>query len=419
MLANIFGLLSHDLGIDLGTANTLVYVKGKGIVIREPSVVALHRKSKEILAIGTEAKKMIGKTPLNILAVRPLREGVISDFDVTARMLKYFIRKVHQSPSIFPKIPRPKVVIGIPSGVTEVERRAVADAAVSAGAREVFLIEEPMAAAIGAGLPVETSQGSMVVDIGGGTTEMAVVSLGGLVSVKSLRIAGDRLDQAVMDFARSRYNLLLGERTAEEVKIAVGNAYPVDSEAGKTEDARVLRWRSLLVEEGGSEDEAIPACHSVRQPADDPESSYIDAGSGSGMTNNATANSVMGAFHRLPEDIASKVVKMRGRDLASGLPKTIVVGYHDIREALQYTLMTIVEAVKNTIEETPPELVADIIRGGITLAGGSAQLPGLTALMTKETGIKTTLAKDPMTCVVRGTAKVLESPKLLKRVRVI
>lgn len=403
MLGNLFGLLSHDLGIDLGTSNTLVYVKGKGIVIREPSVVAIHRKSKELLAIGTEAKKMIGKTPMNILAVRPLREGVISDFDITARMLKYFIHKVHQSPSFFPKVPRPKVVIGIPSGVTEVERRAVADAAVSAGAREVFLIEEPMAAAIGAGLPVETSQGSMIVDIGGGTTEMAVISLGGLVSVKSLRIAGDRLDQAVMDFARSRYNLLLGERTAEEVKIAVGNAYPLETGDTGTEDVRVIRWRSLLVEENASVDgeKSEMTVNETSVSTDDPNIQHFGNGD------------------RPSEDLATRAVKMRGRDLASGLPKTVLVGHSEIREALQYTLMTIAEAVKNTIEETPPELVADIIRGGITLAGGSAQLPGLASLMTKETGIKTVLAKDPMTCVVRGTARVLESPKLLKRVRVI
>ena len=397
MLNNLLGMFSHDIGVDLGTANTLVYVKGKGIVIREPSVVAQHRKTKEILAIGEEAKQMIGKAPFNISVVRPLREGVISDFDAASSMLKYFIRQVHRSTSLIPKIPKPRVVVGIPSGVTEVERRAVTDAAFSAGAREVALIEEPMAAAIGANLPIESPQGSLIVDIGGGTTEIAVVSLGGLVTVKSLRIAGDRFDSAVMDFARSQYNLLLGERTAEEVKIAVGNAYSFGSAPGQnlSVDSRTLKWRSLLSEDtDGGDLEKIEASVSEDEGA---ESS--DKG-------------------KNIESLALKTVKMRGRDLASGLPKTVVVGFREIREALDSPLRLIIEAIKDAVEETPPELVADIIRGGITLAGGGAGLSGLDYLVAEQTGIKTIIAKDPMTCVVRGTAKVLDNPKLLKRVRV-
>ncbi len=412
MLDSFFGLFSHDLGIDLGTANTLVYVRGKGIVIREPSVVAIHRKTKEIIAIGVEAKQMIGKTPANILAIRPLREGVISDFDTTARMLKYFVQKVHRSPSLFPKFPRPRIVIGIPSGVTEVERRAVAEAASGAGAREVFLIEEPMAAAIGAGLPVDTPKGSLIVDLGGGTTEIAVVALGGLVAVRSLRIAGDRLDLAVIEYARAKYNLLLGERSAEEVKIAVGNAFPLEAEGeSETTDSRVLRWRSLLAEEGVGEER-------INENSERFGGAPSTANSDQNLTE--AKDSAEGAsLPRPTEELTLKMVKMRGRDLASGLPKTVVVGYQEIREALSFTLMTIVEAIKDTIEETPPELVADIIRGGITLAGGTAQLPGLPILIAKETGIRTVVAKDPMTCVVRGTSKLLENPRLLKRVRVV
>lgn len=404
MFNTLLGLFSHDIGIDLGTANTLVYVRGKGIVIREPSVVALHRKTKDILAMGRDAKSMLGKTPANILAIRPLREGVISDFDTTAAMLKYFIHQVHRSPTLLPKIPRPRIVIGIPSGVTEVERRAVADVCLQAGAREVFLVEEPMAAAIGAGLPVESPQGSLIVDSGGGTTEIAVASLGGLVTVKSLRLAGDRLDQAVIDYAKAKYNLLLGERTAEEVKMAVGNAYPTEADVRESErpqDARTLRWRSLLSEE---------------MEEDSQESNRAIKPSRSGEEKAVTE---MGERSQPAEGLTLKVSKMRGRDLATGLPKTVVVGFSELREALRPTLNLIVEAIKDAVEETPPELVADIIRGGITLAGGTAQLPGLDFLIAQKTGIKTIVAKDPMTCVVRGTAKVLENPRLLRRVRVV
>lgn len=353
MLDFIFGFFSHDLGIDLGTANTLVYLKGKGILIREPSVVAIHKKTKDILAIGAEAKEMVGKTPANILTIRPLREGVISDFEAAERMLKYFICRAHEIPSLLPRVPRPRVVVGIPSSVTEVERRAVSDAALSAGAREVHLVEEPMAAAIGAGLPVESPQGSIIVDIGGGTTEIAVISLGGIVTVKSLRVAGDKMDEAVVEYARGKFNLLLGERTAEEVKIAVGSAYPT----GKN-------------------------------------------GAGS-------------------DPMTARQAVMRGRDLTSGLPKSIDVSEADIGEALKPPLRTIAQAVKETIEETPPELVADIIKGGVTLCGGGALLPGLDQLIAEKTGIAVRVAKDPMTCVVRGTGAVLDNLKLLERVRVV
>lgn len=346
MLDKIFSIFSHDMGIDLGTANTLVLVRGKGILIREPSVVAIHKKTKEVQAVGSEAKRMLGKTPATISAIRPLRDGVISDFYVVEKMLSYFIRKVHQSPSGIPKIPRPRVVIGVPSGITEVERKAVVDASLSAGARKVFLVEEPMAAAIGASLPISEPQGSMIVDMGGGTSEIAVISLGGVVTNKSLRVAGDEMDQEIINYARSRYNLLVGDRTAEEIKILIGNAYPY---------------------EGDKEDKAL----------------------------------------------------LRGRDLKTGLPKSIEVNAAEIREALKNPLFTIVNAVKDAIEETPPELVADILKSGITLAGGTSLIKGFDRLMAEETKMPVTLAKDPLTCVVRGCGVVLEDIELLKRVKVI
>ncbi len=345
MLNRFLGLFSHDIGIDLGTANTMVLVRGKGIVIREPSVVAIHKKTREVLAIGTEAKRMIGKTPANILAIRPLREGVISDFEVTEQMLHFFINKVHQTPSRIPKIPRPRVVIGIPSGVTEVERRAVSDAARSAGAREVHLLEEPMAAAIGAGLPIEEPQGFMIVDIGGGTTEIAVISLGGIVVGKSVRTAGDAMDSNIIDYARKHFNLLLGERTAERIKIDVGSAFA-------------------------------------------------------------------------SEEYDSLETVMRGRDLASGLPREIPVSAVEVREALEPAVSHIVRMVKDAVEETPPELLADIMKTGIVLAGGASQLRGMAQLIARDVEIAAAVAEDPMTCVVRGAGKVLEELDLLKRVEV-
>jgi len=341
MLNKLFGHFSYDIGIDLGTANTLVYVRGKGLAINEPSVVAINIKTKQILEIGDAAKKMVGRTPANIVASRPLVDGVVSDFEVTEQMLKYFIQKVHKETFSF--YPRPRVVIGLPSGVTEVERRAVEDAAKNAGARQVFLIEEPMAAAIGARLPVNEAAGSMIVDIGGGTTEVAVISLGGIVASRSLRIAGDELNEDIVQFARDEYNLLLGERTSEDIKIAIGSAYPLEEKL-----------------------EAV----------------------------------------------------MRGRDVVTGLPKAITVDSDQIRQAIQKSVNAIVESVKMTVEETPPELVADIMDKGIFLAGGGALLRGLDRLLTLATKMPVYIADDPLTCVARGCGIVLEDIDTLKGVLV-
>ncbi len=346
MLGSLFGLFSHDLGIDLGTANTLVYVRGKGIVIREPSVVARHKKTKHILAIGGEAKKMLGKTPQTIEAFRPLKDGVIADFDATAAMLKHYITLVHQSPrpSFIPKIPRPKVVVGIPSGVTEVERRAVQEAAIMAGAREAYLIEEPMAAAIGAGLPIEESAGNFICDIGGGTSEIAVLSLGGIVVNRSIRIAGDEMDEAITTFIRLKYSLLVGEQTAEQVKIAIGSAYPTD----KTERQTVVR----------------------------------------------------------------------GRDVETGLPKSVRLNESEVREALATVIGQIIEGISETIEETPPELVGDIVEHGIVLAGGGALIRGMDKRIAMELKMPVWVTDDPQTAVVRGCGKLLDDPALLRKVKV-
>lgn len=339
MFNKLLGLFSQDIGIDLGTANTLVYVRGKGIVINEPSVVAINQKTKQVLAIGEEARRMVGRTPGNIVAIRPLVDGVVSDFEVTEQMLKYFISKVHASR--FSLLPRPRIIIGIPYGVTEVERRAVEEAAVNAGAREVYLIEEPVAAAIGARLPIQEAMGSMIVDIGGGTTEVAVISLGGIVASRSLRIAGDELNEDIKTYAREQLNLLLGDRTAEEIKIKIGSALPLK---------------------------------------DNPKA------------------------------------PLRGRDLITGLPKEIIVDNEQMQKAMRKSVMQIVEAIKVTIEETPPELVADIMQKGIIIAGGGALLRGLDKLISQLTETQVHLADDPLTCVVRGTGVVLEDLDNLQEV---
>lgn len=346
MLDFLFGLLSHDLGIDLGTANTLVYVRGKGIIIREPSVVARHRKTKQIVAIGREARGMLGKTPTTIEAFRPLKDGVIADFDATAAMLAHYIKLIHQQPtnSLLPKIPRPKVVVGIPSGVTEVERRAVQEAAIMAGAREAYLIEEPMAAAIGAGLPIQESSGCFICDIGGGTSEIAVLSLGGIVVNRSIRIAGDEMDEAITSFMRLKYSLLIGELSAEDMKISVGSAYPV----GKSDRQTVVR----------------------------------------------------------------------GRDIETGLPKSIRVGEAEIREALTPVIQQIIEGIGETIEETPPELIGAIMEHGIVLAGGGALLKGLDKLIAQEVKMPVWVTEDPQTAVVRGCGKLLDDRVLLAKVKV-
>jgi rod shape-determining protein MreB len=330
---------SYDLGIDLGTANTLVYLRGVGVVIREPSVVAINKDTGRVIAVGAEAKKMIGRTPANIVAIRPLKDGVIADFETTERMLEYFIRKARVSGRFI----APLVVIGIPAGITEVERRAVHDSAKSAGAREIYMIEEPMAAAIGSGLPVDEASGSIIVDIGGGTTEVAVISLGGIVTSVSMRVAGDEFDESIMNFSKLKYNLLIGERTSERIKIEVGSAFP------------------------------------------------------------------------LKEELSTL---MQGRDLVTGLPKTVRVTSPEIREALAGRVNQIVKAVKDALEETSPELSADVYERGIMLAGGGSLLKNLDKRIAQATGIPTFLADDPLTAVVNGTEKVLEDIERLRHVLV-
>lgn len=338
-IETFFGRFAHDLGVDLGTANTLIYTKDKGIVINEPSVVAVNIRTEQILAVGQEAYRMVGRTPAHIVANKPLVDGVISDFEVSEKMLKYFFRKVNKETFLFS--PRPRVVIGIPLDVTEVERKAVEDAVHSAGAREVYLIEQPMAAAIGARLPVQDSRGWMVVDIGGGTTDIAVISLGGIVTSRSLKIAGNELNDDIIKFSRDYFNVLLGERTAEHMKIKIGTA-------------------------------EIP--------------------------------------------IEPLYMKVRGRDLLTGLPKEIIIDSLQIRDALAKSVRTIVDSIRSTIESTPPELVADIAENGILLTGGGALLKGLDHLITDATGVPVVIAEDPLTCVVRGTAILLDDIDFLKRV---
>jgi rod shape-determining protein MreB and related proteins len=369
MLDKFFSLFSHDIGIDLGTANTLVWVKGKGIVIREPSVVAMHKKSKKVIAIGTEAKKMIGKTPASIITVRPLRGGVIADFDATLAMISHYIQQVHEiGKSIPTAFYRPRVVIGIPSAVTEVERRAVWEAALSAGARQAYLIEESMASAIGEEVSVFSPHGVMVVDIGGGTTEIAVISLGGIVVGKSLRVAGDEMDAAISHYIRLRHGLLIGEKTAEDLKISIGSAYQKN-------------FRSPASRQGG-------------------QVSKID------NQENKEKNS-------------EKVAIIRGRDIETGLPKSLRITEVEVREALSPVLVQIIDAIGDIIEESPPELTSDILEHGVLLTGGGSQLPGFDHLIVERTHIPVIRSEDPLTSVVRGTGKVLEDQDLLERVKVI
>ncbi len=335
----MFGRLGKDIGIDLGTANTLVYVRGRGIVINEPSVVARDQETKEILAVGNKAKEMVGRTPGNIIAIRPLRDGVIADFDTTERMLRDFLIKANRRMGWV----RPRVIISVPSGVTEVEKRAVIDAAISAGAKDARVIEEPMAAAIGVGLPVQEPTGNMIVDIGGGTTEVAVISLGGIVAHRSIRIGGDEMDDSIIQHIRRHYNLLIGERTAETIKKTIGTACPLEEE------------RSLEV---------------------------------------------------------------RGRDLVTGLPKTVTITSEEVRDALAEPIAAIVEGVKVTLEQTPPELAADIMDRGIMMAGGGSLLAGLDQLIANETGMPVHVNEEPLTAVVRGTGLALEHYDLLQRIMV-
>ncbi len=341
MLSKILSWFSKDLAIDLGTANTLIYLKGKGIILREPSVVAIKEdgRFKKILAVGDEAKRMIGKTPGAIKAIRPLKEGVIADFEVTEAMIRYFIQKVHNRGFLV----KPRIIISVPSGTTQVERRAVKESAESAGAREVYLIEEPMAAAIGAGLPITEPIASMIVDIGGGTTEVAVISLGGIVVSHSIKVAGDKIDEAILQYIKRTYNLLIGEATAEQIKIKIGNVQP--------------------------------------------EEPY-------------------------------ETIEIKGRDLITGIPKTITITSKEIQEAIKEPVDLIVQAIKDVLENTPPELAADIVDRGITLSGGGALLKNLDALIQKETGLEVKIAEDTMTCVALGAGKALEEIEHLKEVMV-
>jgi rod shape-determining protein MreB len=338
-MGNKLSFLGRDMAVDLGTANTLVYVRGRGIVLNEPSVVAINTNTGKIVAVGIEAKRMIGRTPGNIVAIRPLKDGVIADFDVTERMLRYFIQKVHKRRHFA----KPRIVVAVPSGITGVEQRAVKEAGYQAGARRVFIIEEPMAAAIGAGLPVHEPTGNMVVDIGGGTTEVAIISLGGIVTSQSVRVGGDELDQAVISYAKKEYSLMLGERTAEEIKMAIGSAYP-----------------------------------SVDEPH----------------------------------------AEIRGRDLVSGLPKTIVISGEEVRRAIEEPVNSIVDAVKTTLDKCPPELSGDIMDRGIALTGGGALLKNLSERLREETGMPIHMVDNPLDSVALGTGKCVEDFESLRQVLV-
>jgi len=339
---SLWGLVTYDLGIDLGTANTMVYMRNHGIVVSEPSVVAIEKRTKTILAIGKEARQMIGRTPANIVAIRPLKDGVISDFDTTQAMIHHFIHKAHNYFGKGIKIPRPRVIVGIPSSVTEVERQAVIDAAKTAGAREVFIVEEAMAAAIGAGLPIEDASGSMIIDVGGGTTDIAIFSLGDIVVDKTMKIAGDEMDEDIINYIRSKYNILIGERTAEDIKISMGSAMPMKKE---------------------------------------------------------------------------KKMNVQGRDLLTGLPKSIDLSSIEVREAIMNSISIITESVKDAIEETPPELLKDLLTTGVSLTGGGALIRGLDAFWAKELNIPINIVEDPLSTVARGTALMLDHIDLLERVQ--
>ena len=336
MLTQLKGLFSNDIGIDLGTANSLVFVRDQGIVLREPSVVAIQAGTNKLLAVGEEARKMLGRTPSNIVAIRPMKDGVIADFEITEAMLRHFIQKVH-----YRKLIAPRVVVAVPSGITEVEKRAVKDSATHAGAREVYLIEQPMASAIGVGLPVHEPAGNMIVDIGGGTCEIAIISLAGIVFARSLRVGGDEFNETIVAHMKRAYNLMIGERTAEEIKIRIGSAFPLDEEL---------------------------------------------------------------------------TMEVKGRDLGSGLPKTLAICSEEVREALKEPLTSILESIRITLERCPPELASDLVDRGIVVAGGGALLRGIDRLIAEETGLPVHVGDDPLTAVAEGTGRVLQELQFLKRV---
>jgi rod shape-determining protein MreB len=374
MLHNILGWFSNDLAIDLGTANTLVYVKGKGIVCDEPSVVVIRRDNKKLIAVGAEAKRMLGKTPSDIIAIKPLKDGVIADFDAAEEMLKYFIKQVHNRRSFV----SPRVIIGVPSGITQVEQRAVKDAAQASGAREVYLVGEPMAAAIGVGLPVGEPSGNMIVDIGGGTTDIAVISLDGVVYSKAVRVGGDKMDDGIVAYIKRRYNLMIGDRTAEQIKIEIGSAYVKDNELVLSRQFKPTVNSDVI--------EFTPGLHERKD------------------------------VHQAAERNNKLTMDIKGRDLISGIPKTITITEEEIREALVEPVNIILDTIKIILENTPPELAADIVDRGIVLAGGGALLRGLDSLIRENTGLPVIVADDPLTAVVRGVGGMLDDLELLRRV---
>lgn len=384
---------SKDIGIDLGTANTLVYIKGRGIVLNEPSVVALHRDTGSVLAVGDEAKQMIGRTPGNIVAIRPMKDGVIADFEVTHTMLRYFIRKaMKKNPSYFY---RPRVVICVPAGVTTVEERAVKEAAVQAGAKEAYLIEEPMAAAIGVGLPIYEPTGNMIVDIGGGTTDVAVISLGGIVTSRSIRIGGDELDESIINYIKRTYSLMIGERTAEEIKVKIGSALKIVNKAQtkklKKSDKQQFEEEAASVKE--DERKWMLGEDRKWKLEEDSEKSSED--------------------HR--EDEPLYEYQVRGRDMVTGLPKLITVTAEEVTGAISEPVTSIVETIKICLEKTPPELAADIMDRGIMMAGGGSMLRGFDKLISEQTGMPVHISDGPLNAVAIGTGKTLENIEVLKR----
>src|SRR4030066_2348772 len=377
ILHNILGWFSNDLAIDLGTANTLVYVKGKGIVCDEPSVVVIRRDNKKLIAVGADAKKMLGKTPADIIAIKPLKDGVIADFDATEEMLKYFIKRVHNRRSFV----SPRVIIGVPSGITQVEQRAVKDAAQAPGARRFSLVGKPREAAIGVGLPGGEPSGNMIVDIGGGTTDIAVISLDGVVYSKAVRVGGDKMDEDIIAYIKRRYSLMIGDRTAEQIKIEIGSAaYAKDNELVLSRQYKPAADSDVI--------EFSPGVHERKE---------------------------LYQSDKRPDQLTMEI---KGRDLISGIPKTLTITQEEIREALVETVNSILDTIKVILENTPPELAADIVDRGIVLAGGGALLRGLDALIREKTGLPVVVADDPLTAVVRGVGSMLDDLDLLKRVAI-